>query len=298
MIHFIIKDNNDNIIYEKKDDSNDLIDLELSKIVDILEKSDNNVNLSLNFENTDDNSLYHHTINYDSCGYDKDGIIDSLMSILEFYNDGLDCRVPVSQLGRLSAHDDSLARSSRCSSGFDDSLARSSHYSDEHADVSDMLKEVLSRHRGYDFEEYDKHNPFYRPRPWETLQRNCCDDVDEPDEYRNMYGHYTVTDQEWRDKIDEIIKNAHGRNRSKQTSENVEPVQEWSLSDTTQRAIQDFIGYLRTQDTWATLLDELKFYHDPDDNTGKQQLIDKFCEHMRQKENQELKENREKTQKP
>lgn len=78
------------------------------------------------------------------------------------------------------------------------------------------------------------------------------------------------------------------------TSDNVEPVQEWTLTETQTRAIKDFIGFLRTQESWATLIDELKFYHNPDDPIGKTELIQKFCEHMHNKKKQTHKDKREK----
>lgn len=79
-------------------------------------------------------------------------------------------------------------------------------------------------------------------------------------------------------------------------SDDVEPAQEWELTETQKHeisVIEDFIGYLRTQKSWATLLNELNFYHDPDDPKGKAKLIHKFREHMLNKEKQENKNNRE-----
>ena len=95
------------------------------------------------------------------------------------------------------------------------------------------------------------------------------------------------------DKFSSPCDDSCERDNREGASDTVESAEECELTTTQKHEIsvlEDFIGYLRTQDSWATLLDELDFYNDPDDPKGKTELIHKFRKYILNKEKQENKE--------
>ena len=150
---------------------------------------------------------------------------------------------------------------------------------------------------------------FYRPYSW-MRKFDCdgwCDIVKPQHNVDSLFGHYECRGGrdgcEGRDGRGDVLSvlpgtfagsdkfsrprdDSCGRDSREGASDDVGPVEEWALSETPTRAIKDFIGYLRTQPTWAALIGKLSYYNDPDDEIGKQKLIDDFCEYMENRESQ------------
>lgn len=317
-IKLVIKDQNDNIIYEKTD-GKDLTEEEVEYICDALNNLDtNSVDFSLNYNNViKDNSLcsYHGLVHRSG----KDSILNEAKEIIEEYNN---------QLAALpdrhpSEHDPSLQRGADSVGPDGEERAADMKYggpvktSDDLKNLNGLVERLIKERKignPYEFKPYSWQKHLDR-HGWTTIPKHNVD-----------FGHYTLLgdcrgDVWGRDGCEDVVgcdgrvkrvvdlcppgafafsdkfsrscDDSCERDGCEGASDDVEPVQEWVLSETPKRAVKDFIGYLRTRDSWATLLDEIGFYHDPDDDIGKQKLIDQFCEYMRRKENQEFKEWRE-----
>lgn len=310
MINFVIKDNNDNIIYERYDEKGVLTEDEIAQIYEALENlNTNSVNISLECRNMEAAHGGHYS--YSSLFHcsDKDEILKDTKRAIDEYNSHVAALSGqhLSDVASLARDGDAVADDTIDTDGADDCCDCGDGEDWLSDDVRDRLLKWLKR-KSYS-------NAYFAPYSWQKqIDRDGWCKIPQ---HNADFGHYSLLGDVWnRDGCDGRVKRTLGvlpgsfcgpdyieddmqRIRDEcdcceGASDDAGPVGVWELGVTSNRAVKDFIGYLRTRDSWATLLDEIGFYHDPDDDIGKQKLIDQFCEYMREKENQEFKEWREK----
>ena len=319
MINFVIKDNNDNIIYERYDEKGVLTEDEIAQIYEALENLDtNSVSISVDCRNMEATHGGHYSYSSLFHRSNKDEIFKETEKVIDEYNKHVAALSDhhlsdVASLARDGDADADDAKDTEDADGVDDCCDCGDGEDWLSDDMRDRLLHLLKRKFKYnaDFAPYSWQKHIDRDG-WCKIPKHNVD-----------FGHYTLLgdcrgDVWGRDGCDgrgirgdcglgvipgsfcgpDYIEDEKHRIRDKcdcceGASEDVGPVGVWELGATSNRAVKDFIGYLRTRDSWATLLDEVGFYHDPDDDIGKQKLIDQFCEYMRKKENQECKDKRE-----
>lgn len=309
MINFVIKDNNDNIIYERYDEKGVLTEDEIAQIYEALENLDtNSVNISLDCKNMEAAHGGHYSYSSLFHRSSKDEIFKETEKVIDEYN---------RHVAALSGHHPSDVASLAHNSDIED--AEDTDGADDCCDCGDnedWLSDDVRDRLLHLLKRKFKSNADFAPYSWQkhidrdgwtkipqhnadfthyTLLGDCRGDVWGRDGrgIRSdcglgvIPGSFCGPDYIEDEKHKEIMQRIRDeRDCCENPSEDVEPVQKWSLSDTTERAIRDFIGYLRTQESWAELITKLNLGNDPDDPIGKQQLIDEYCEYMREREGQ------------
>lgn len=331
MINFVIKDENGNIIYERYDEKGVLTEEEIAQIYEALENLDtNSVDISLDCKNLEAScggryscsSLFHRS--------GKDEILKETKEVIDEYNRqvaALPERHPSEHDSSLQRGADSVGPDGEerdADMEYDGPVKTS----DDLRSLNMLMKRLLKEDRlgnPYEFKPYSWQKHLDR-HGWTTIQKHngdfghysllgdCRSDVwgrdgcDCREDVMGCDGRVKRTlgvvpgtfcgpDYIEDDKHKEIMQKIRDKRGSCEgASDDVELAEEWELTETQKHQIsvlKDFIGYLRTRDSWATLLDELGFYNDPNDSKGKTELINKFRKYMLNKEKQEYKKRRD-----
>lgn len=292
MIELKITDENDNIIYRTVEKYNDIAEQINNDDFHIIEQClDDSSSEMFNLHYSCDAENFYYSVLKHT---DKESILKELPALIEDYNSHVAALPEYNPAEHVASGEREGVSDESC----EDMLS------------SELFEEIMSRY----FKDPNANRSWWRSGGC----RDWCSIVNPKRDDDSLFGHFECRGNRdgcggrgGRGNCDDVLgvvpgsfsglgdSSSNVRDNSCErvgcvgASDDVEPVQEWTLTETPTRAIKDFIGFLRTQESWATLIDELKFYHDPDDPIGKTELIQKFCTYMRNKENQTLKDKRE-----
>ena len=320
-----ITDKNDNIIYQNmtmyNDDAEEISEDEIEMIIKSIGDSSSNI---FNFEYVYNEDNYHYSFLKHT---DKDSALDELLELIDVYNSHV-AALPEYNPAEHEASAKRESVSGNISTNNDDFIDFLGRLEPWYRPADGLNDETVERmwdlYRRYPGRDY-----WMRPYSWmKKVDCDGWCDIVKPkrnDNGDSLFGHFECRlngagcegrggrggredvfgcdGHVKRSVINDVLPGSFAgsdkfskqrddsceRGSCEGASDDVEPVEEWELTETQKHEIsvlKDFIGYLRTQPTWAALIGKLNYYNDPDDEIGKQKLIDDFCEYMENRENQ------------
>ena len=286
MINFTIKDDVGNVIYNRIDDENQLTDEEIEQIYKALSDLDSNmVEFSLSKEHTNDNSHISY-LNSRRCG--KSEMLRQCKALCDEYNKqvaALPVRHPAEDkatgmresVGSVDSEDpDNSENPDRAVKPADRGFVSAPTLRDmlsSEDDVQQVIKAIS---------KVLKRNEFYeKPYTWsKEIARDCEDMVEglrhNTATFKGYCGDYNQQKQ--------IFGNIPGsyvgcgkHERCEKPNKRAKQEKQCNKEECTETCkIEDFIDFLNTYDSWATLIQELQFHSEKQTPEKKTKLISKY----------------------
>ena len=287
MINFTIKDEVGNIIYNRIDEENQLTDEEIKQIYDALSNLETNmVEFSLSKEQTNDNSYTSYQSSR-RCG--KSEMLKQCKELCEEYNRQV-AALPVCHPLEHGATEVRESVGSVDSEEPDES-DRSVKPDDRGFVSAPTLRDMLSSEDEVQqvikaISKVLKRNDFYYERPYtwsKEIAKDCEDMVKDLRHNTSTFKGY-CDDYNQQKLIDETLTTIPGtyvgcgkHERCEKPNKRTEQEEQCNKEECTEAcSIEDFVDYLNTYDSWATLLQDLQFYSKRPTKEGTAKLIGKY----------------------
>ena len=275
MICLTIKDNNGNTLYEKIDENVELDDKDYENILNSLKDLDTDmVEFSLNMDYQNDNSHYLYG-NTQRCG--KTEMLKQCRELLKKYNEqvaALPVRHPLEH-GATGAREsvgsvDSVGSEKPekpekpADRGFvsaptlKEMLSSDDEIKALNKAIGNYLKRTGFYEKPYDFRDFIKHQT--------STFKGYCDDYNQQKLLDNTFNTIPGT-----------YVGCSKHERCEKPSKRVKEDKEGNKEKCTEICkIEDFIDFLNTYDSWATLIQELQLHSKKQTQQGKTELINKY----------------------
>lgn len=289
MINFTIKDEVGNIVYNRIDNENQLTDEEIEQIYDALSNLETNmVEFSLSKQKTNDNSYTSYQSSR-RCG--KSEMLKQCKELCEEYNRqvaALPVRHPTEDKATGMREPVESDKPVESDEPVEPEEPDRSVKPDDRGFVSALtLKEMLSSddeikalHKA--ISKVLKRNEFYeKPYAWsKEIARDCEDMVKDLRHNTSTFKGYCGDYNQQKQILDNIPGTYVGcgkHERCEKPNKRAEQEKQCNKEECTKTCkIENFIDFLNTYDSWATLIQELQFHSENKNPEKKTELINKY----------------------